>query len=162
MDVDASTAPRFFQAQLASVYTVQELRQIQHDAEIEAHVSNEVGDPDAGFWQAIVELCQASIPYRFYHDCSRSMALSKGRFTKRKAKIDYTDIKDRIDLVEYVGRYTTLKREGRHYVGCCPFHNDKTPSFVVWPAIKGFKCMGCGAKGDIITFAKLIGEAVSI
>lgn len=51
-----------------------------------------------------------------------------------------------------VGSYVTLKRAGSNYVGLCPFHNEKTPSFTVFLKSDNFYCFGCGAGGDIITF----------
>ncbi|MBR4996001.1 MAG: DNA primase [Alistipes sp.] len=56
------------------------------------------------------------------------------------------------DIVDIVGDYVTLKRKGANYQACCPFHNEKTPSFVVSPAKGMFKCFGCGKGGNAITF----------
>lgn len=69
--------------------------------------------------------------------------------------IDHATI-DRIfaaaDIVDIVGDYVTLKRKGANYQACCPFHNEKTPSFVVSPAKGMFKCFGCGKGGNAVTF----------
>lgn len=62
------------------------------------------------------------------------------------------EIKRRADLAQVVGRYVKLKRQGRSYVGLCPFHSEKTPSFHVHPEEGFFKCFGCDAKGDIFSF----------
>ena len=62
------------------------------------------------------------------------------------------DLKFRCDVVDLVGSYVTLKRAGSNYSGLCPFHSEKTPSFVVFPATQSFHCFGCGAGGDVITF----------
>ena len=56
------------------------------------------------------------------------------------------------NIVEIVGDYVTLKRKGVNYQACCPFHNEKTPSFVVSPAKGVFKCFGCGKAGNAVTF----------
>ncbi|MDD3594296.1 MAG: DNA primase [Candidatus Gastranaerophilales bacterium] len=62
------------------------------------------------------------------------------------------EIKDRIDIIEIISDYVTLKKNGRNYWGLCPFHGEKTPSFSV-NAEKGiFKCFGCGVGGDAISF----------
>lgn len=61
------------------------------------------------------------------------------------------EIKMRNDLVGVIGKYVELKRAGSNYVGCCPFHSERTPSFTVFPE-KNFYCFGCGAGGDVITF----------
>ena len=56
------------------------------------------------------------------------------------------------NIVDIVGDYVTLKRRGVNYIACCPFHNEKTPSFVVSPAKGVFKCFGCGKGGNAVTF----------
>ena len=56
------------------------------------------------------------------------------------------------NIVEVVSDYVTLKRKGASYMACCPFHNEKTPSFVVSPAKGLFKCFGCGKGGNAVTF----------
>jgi DNA primase len=58
----------------------------------------------------------------------------------------------RADIVAVVGRQVQLKKSGRSYKGCCPFHNEKTPSFYVTPEKRMWKCFGCGAGGDAIAF----------
>ncbi|MEO5332229.1 MAG: DNA primase [Magnetococcus sp. YQC-5] len=60
-------------------------------------------------------------------------------------------IRERVDLLELVSRQVTLKRQGSSWLGLCPFHNEKTPSFNVRPG-KGFKCFGCGVGGDAFEF----------
>ena len=62
------------------------------------------------------------------------------------------DIRDRTDLVELIGAYLTLKRSGRNFVGLCPFHREKTPSFNVNPERGIYHCFGCGVTGDAIKF----------
>ncbi len=56
------------------------------------------------------------------------------------------------DIVEIIGDYVTLKRKGLNYQACCPFHQEKTPSFVVSPSKGMFKCFGCGKGGNVVTF----------
>ncbi len=56
------------------------------------------------------------------------------------------------DIVDIVGEYVTLKRKGVNYQACCPFHNEKTPSFVVSPSKGVYKCFGCGKGGNAVTF----------
>lgn len=59
-----------------------------------------------------------------------------------------------VDIVELVSGVVPLKKAGANYKGLCPFHNEKTPSFVVSPQKQIFNCFGCGAKGDVIEFVK--------
>ena len=56
------------------------------------------------------------------------------------------------NIVEIIGDYVTLRRKGVNYQACCPFHNEKTPSFVVSPSKGVFKCFGCGKGGNAVTF----------
>ncbi len=56
------------------------------------------------------------------------------------------------NIVEIVGDFVTLRKKGVNYMACCPFHNEKTPSFVVSPAKGVFKCFGCGKAGNAVTF----------
>lgn len=61
-------------------------------------------------------------------------------------------IREQIDIVDIISEDVLLKKQGANYWGCCPFHNEKTPSFSVSPEKGFFKCFGCGAGGDAITF----------
>ncbi len=62
------------------------------------------------------------------------------------------DLLNRVDIVEVVGRYVQLKKGGANYLGLCPFHSEKSPSFTVSPAKQFFHCFGCGANGSAIGF----------
>lgn len=66
------------------------------------------------------------------------------------------ELKMKTDIEDVISTYVTLKRRGATLVGLCPFHNEKTPSFTVYPATQSFYCFGCGAGGDAITFLKKI------
>ncbi|MEZ5344264.1 MAG: DNA primase [Pyrinomonadaceae bacterium] len=62
------------------------------------------------------------------------------------------DLKNRADLVRVVERHVALKKKGTNWMACCPFHEEKTPSFSVNPAKGFFKCFGCGKGGNVYTF----------
>jgi len=66
------------------------------------------------------------------------------------------EIKERADIIAIVSRFVQLKKTGRTWVGLCPFHNEKTPSFHVSPQLGIFKCFGCGKSGDVINFLEEI------
>ena len=61
-------------------------------------------------------------------------------------------IQNRIDITEIVGSFVKLKKRGANYLGLCPFHNEKSPSFTVSPAKEIYKCFGCGKSGNTIGF----------
>lgn len=62
------------------------------------------------------------------------------------------DILARIDIIDVVGEFVKLKKRGANYLGNCPFHNEKTPSFTVSPTKEIYKCFGCGKSGNTISF----------
>lgn len=62
------------------------------------------------------------------------------------------EIQSKLDIADIVGGYILLKRAGRNFKACCPFHHEKTPSFVVSPVKGIYHCFGCGAGGDMISF----------
>ena len=74
---------------------------------------------------------------------------------KSSGRIPQTFIDDliaRADIVEVVGNRVTLKKAGREYKACCPFHDEKTPSFTVSPHKGFYHCFGCGEHGTAISF----------
>ena len=62
------------------------------------------------------------------------------------------EVKSKLSVVDIVGESVTLKKAGTTYKGLCPFHGEKTPSFVVTPARESWHCFGCGLGGDIFSF----------
>ena len=66
------------------------------------------------------------------------------------------EVRSRNDIVDVVSQYVKLTRKGSSYFGLCPFHNEKTPSFTVYPETQSYYCFGCGNGGDVITFVKNI------
>ncbi|MDD6012631.1 MAG: DNA primase [Oscillospiraceae bacterium] len=67
-----------------------------------------------------------------------------------------SELRSRCDIEQIISSYVPLKRRGKNLVGLCPFHNEKTPSFTVYPDSQSFYCFGCGAAGEVISFVKKI------
>ena len=61
-------------------------------------------------------------------------------------------VKDANDIVSVISEHISLKKKGKNYWGCCPFHNEKTPSFSVTPEKGFFYCFGCRESGNVISF----------
>ena len=66
------------------------------------------------------------------------------------------ELRSRVDIESVISPYVNLRRRGKNLVGLCPFHNEKTPSFTVYPESDSFYCFGCGVGGDVITFVRRI------
>ncbi|EQC2288214.1 CHC2 zinc finger domain-containing protein, partial [Listeria monocytogenes] len=61
-------------------------------------------------------------------------------------------VRNQADIVDIIGNYVQLKKQGRNYSGLCPFHGEKTPSFSVSPEKQIFHCFGCGKGGNVFSF----------
>ena len=72
--------------------------------------------------------------------------------------IKIEEIKSRANIVDLVSEYVTLKKAGRNFVGLCPFHKEKTPSFTVTPDKQIFYCFGCGEGGNVFSFLMKINQ----
>ena len=62
------------------------------------------------------------------------------------------EVRSRADIVRVIGDIVPLKKSGKDYKACCPFHDEKTPSFYVVPAKGFYTCFGCGESGDVFAF----------
>lgn len=69
---------------------------------------------------------------------------------------EISQVKQNLDIIDIISGYIELKKAGRNYKGICPFHSEKTPSFMVTPELQIYKCFGCGKGGDVISFVQEI------
>src|SRR3990170_6039135 len=69
---------------------------------------------------------------------------------------DIERLRSTVSIVDVVGQYVALKRVGRNWVGLCPFHGERTPSFNVREETGRYRCFGCGKAGDVFTFVQEI------
>lgn len=132
---------------LVSHFGIRELRREVHHAGVEAAVCRTFDDPAEGYWLEFASACRLAL------DILKSQQ-PKPRPVPGKVNIEA--IKDSTDIVSLVERYTTLRKSGNRLTGLCPFHDDKHPSFFVYPEQQRFYCFGCGKGGDIFEFVKAI------
>ena len=69
-----------------------------------------------------------------------------------------SEIRDRASILEVISDHVSLKKSGKNYKGLCPFHSEKTPSFMVNEEKQIFRCFGCGEGGDVFTFLMKVGH----
>ncbi len=125
---------------LANRFTLSELRHEAHSADVHALPDWD----DFSFW------CW----YR--ETVAEAIVIKQKTQPKPKAiagHIDIESIKSRVDIVNIIKGYgITLKKTGHNFKGLCPFHNEKAPSFTVYPEQNRFHCYGCFADGDVFAF----------
>lgn len=92
----------------------------------------------------------AAQPLHFATD--RTAATSPAAADSPWPRDELNDLKKRVSMVDVVGHYVTLRPRGRNLSGCCPFHDDRQPSLVVYPEKQRFHCYGCGVQGDVLDF----------
>jgi len=73
----------------------------------------------------------------------------------------FDTVKEAVDVASVIGRYVTLRQQGKYLKGLCPFHKEKTPSFTIDSDRQRFKCYGCGAYGDVFDFIEQIEQLAS-
>ena len=125
----------------------------QKDEILDLLVMRNLGEEEEAFFLFLIKV-YVGIPLVWVNKEIRRLEryLPEKRKNKTSNKfIDVDEIKKRVDIVEVVSDYVNLKRVGKAYMGRCPFHDDRHPSFAVYPD-GYYKCFGCGASGDVIDF----------
>jgi len=115
-------------------------------------------------WDYMMELYRERRPSVFTtaespEELDAALVIEENPILPTHGRIDYEVIKDKVDIVDYIGRQTELKPRGNKYMAECPLpdHEDSTPSFWVYPETRSFFCFGCRRGGDVIEYAKLMG-----
>lgn len=90
------------------------------------------------------------------NNSSRITGLTAGK-KKHRPFIDAELVQQSVNILDVISRHVTLKRSGQQYTGLCPFHQERTPSFTVYPTTQSFYCYGCGVGGNAINFAMKMG-----
>ncbi len=98
-------------------------------------------------FEALLEAAQP-LPPELRSSAERRATARNSEATKNEA----WQLKSLVPLATLIARYVELRPRGQHLVGRCPFHEDRTPSFVLFPATQSFHCFGCRAHGDALTF----------
>ena len=88
-----------------------------------------------------------------------AVAIRDNPILPQHGRIDYAEIKRRVDIVDYISAHAELRKRGKNYMTKCtlPDHEDDTASMYVYPETKSFYCFGCNRGGDVIEYAKLRG-----
>lgn len=135
--------------QLTLGYELPELRELRHDAALELEVTKECGPVEVlGFIERQLALIDRAIANRK----RISPQYPTDPANPRRRRLDPELVKERIDIGDLVSEFVQLKKRGRHLEGLCPFHHEKTASFVVTPERGTWHCFGCGQGGDSLAF----------
>jgi len=127
-------------------FTSQGLRRELVAAQMQASVAAALGeDFPAAFWNEMARAFQNAYDVRVWLETATRPKTHLGR------RVDPQVIKEKVDIVSLVERYTTLRKAGKNFIGCCPLHNDTHPSFTVYPEQQSWHCFGCGRGGDVFS-----------
>ncbi|GEM_PF-2076006 len=96
----------------------------------------------------------------YKNNCVEALRLLKPKpaptYIPGKGTVDINAIKARVDIVDVISGYITVRKTGRRFAAVCPFHNDKSPSLIIYPESQSWHCFGCNLGGDVIEFIKRI------
>lgn len=132
---------------------------VQHFSENQLKKEKRVAESNAKNQNALLSDDEAYY-YQEYAD-ALSLALEIIKSNKcvpkpQPGRIDIEAVKRSNDIVNVIERYTQLRKSGNRFMGRCPFHEDKNPSFVVYPENQSFHCFSCQEHGDVITFIQAV------
>lgn len=129
-------------------FTLPALREQAHICETERAVSRCFGEDDrADFYADFGSAFRLAADVRRWLDTPPRQPAPAGQ----PRCLNIADLKARVDIVEVAGRYTNLRKSGRNFVGLCPLHDDRAPSFYVYADDQSWHCYGaCGRGGDVL------------
>jgi hypothetical protein len=114
------------------------------------HYAPDVAERSRLECEAVIAACRAELEHRAGYGVSRGPV----ELGYDRALLD--ELKAGVRLEDEIGWYIALRPRSRSLVGLCPFHDDRNPSFVVWPDRGRFRCFGCGVAGDVLTWTQMI------
>lgn len=129
-------------------FTERELAQEAHSADIKASVRELYGE-NSQYYREYEALCRLALTVLRQ---VKARVLARRGHNSHLAMISATDIKARLDIVEYISHYTELKKSGTRFYGKCPLHKDTSPSLFVYGARQDYYCYSCNTGGDILSF----------
>ncbi len=133
---------------LVNHFSIPELRKERHQCEVAIAVEEQFDTAKADQARAFLALL------------NESMDVAVATTPKPKpipGHVDVEAVKARLDIVSVVERYTPLRKSGKNFIGRCPMHDDRGPSFVVYPDNQSWYCFGaCGRGGDVIALVMAI------
>lgn len=128
-------------------FNLAELRHEAHQANIQAAVCRTFGEDDwEDFYRDYQASCELAIDVTL--SCQPKPKHSAGR-------VDIRQVKGALDIVAIASHYTTLRNSGNRFIARCPFHEDKHPSFTVYPENQSWFCFSCNRGGDAIDLVML-------
>ena len=132
---------------LVQRFSIPELRHEIHIAEVQVSVARQFGDDEAeSWWNDFAEACEMAIEILKSQQPPRTPG-------QLRSRVDVTKLKAETNIVDVVNRYCELRKAGRTFKALCPFHDEKTPSFTVYPDTQSWHCFGaCNTGGDVLSF----------
>lgn len=121
------------------------LREALHSAELELAVATHYEDSElGGFYSWYVPLLHEALKEARYEATKRALEYATG--------LSAQELKNKVDIAEYIGRYTTLKQSDSRFYGSCPLHTDRSPSLFVYTTRQDWYCFSCLRGGDVLSF----------
>lgn len=126
--------------------TMSGLKHEKWKAELELHSAEFWNNADDFvFWTEYLEAVNCAISRKRYDE-------RKARSVNSSSRISAADVKERLDIIAVISEYVDLRKSGSRFNGPCPFHEDKHPSFYVFPDSQNWKCFQCLRGGDVFDF----------